>query len=565
MTLPMAISATTRWGILLVGLATGIAWSALVSLSYSVPPLQYVLVLVTGFAAVLMLSSTDFRRSRQWMLALAIVPPLALINGWLRWNFPEQPQAEEYWPVLPIGAVLVFLLLPFIQSLQEQAALRANAVLAALWRNTFTLLATLILVGVCWLILWFWGKLFTLVEVKFFYRLFFNNAVFPPIATALMFASGIALCRSLPGASAVFRRLVTLLVAAILPLHALVSVLFLSMLPVTGLAIIPTAVSAAALLNTMALMMVGMAAIVSDAEPGAVRYPRIIQWCVQLALVLAPLIAALACYALWLRVTQYGWTTDRVEAAVLAGITLLWTLAMAWQQRRNGAATTVISAGVLALMALCWLVLHAPILDPLRMTVNSQMARYQAGEAVAEWGDVYLLSKAGRRGKDALLLLDKHPEWQSAAVQKRGALASLVSNTSLRLSPEEERARLATHIVVRKGSVAPPVNWWYTPGKSVAYPISECLQVVEPCQSWMMSLREDGTQQVLLFNPASRQLSVFSAGPEGWQQSGEGQLPEDLPALEQADIRSRVKPWRDVEIQGQRIEMHYFDNRMPAP
>ncbi|WP_082203908.1 DUF4153 domain-containing protein [Winslowiella iniecta] len=406
------LTPTCRSGIIITGFLAGSSWATLMYFQTS----ALLLVLLSGFTGVLVFTVTRFRSPLPWLLALSVLPFLALITLWLDWNFRDDSSRFFIVDIMPVIVFWLFLILPFLQARNWKSGDNmATAVIASLWANSFTVIVATLLTGLFWLVMLLWSNLFGLIELRLFDRWFFYNDIFPPVATGVVIAASVALCRSLPAAGNIFKRVISLMAAVALPLHAAVSLIFLAVLPFTGLIIIPKNVSTVLLLTTMALAMMVMTAIVCSPTATVLRYPGWLRKLVVIAQWLMPLFAILAAWALWLRVAQYGWTMDRINAAAVIAVTLAWTVGTAWLQRRawrdDSPKLDMLSTCVLGLMAILWLLLHSPALDPYRITINNQLSRLEQGLQQANPGDLYMFSIAGRRGHQALLTLQAHPQW----------------------------------------------------------------------------------------------------------------------------------------------------------
>ena len=60
-----------------------------------------------------------------------------------------------------------------------------------------------------------------------------------------------------------------------------------------------------------------------------------------------------------------------------------------------------------------------PVLDPWRISVASHMARYQDGRITADQVSLYMLSNAGRKGREAMLTLQNDPQFISNPKRQR--------------------------------------------------------------------------------------------------------------------------------------------------
>ena len=117
----------------------------------------------------------------------------------------------------------------------------------------------------------------------------------------------------------------------------------------------------------------------------------------------------IAAYAVWLRVTQYGWTEDRIicgAAVLVAGMFAIGYLIAAvmpgpWLkfiERWNVYCTFFF---LIVLFVLC-----TPLGDPMRISVANQLWRLKTSAVSAENFDYdYLARRGGRFGRDALVAL----------------------------------------------------------------------------------------------------------------------------------------------------------------
>ncbi|ORM82852.1 hypothetical protein HA44_06735 [Mixta gaviniae] len=237
--------ANTKWTIIAIGTLAGLLWALPSGLhlqgrySFYLPPL------VLSAACVLAFTLYRLNAVKPWLGALLTLPFIALMTGWRRWNFPEMTAGEFHFQNSCAIIFLLMLAMPFLAAFCNEPAQKQGKgalsafITGALWNNTFTFGVTAIMTGLFWLVLMLWSKLFSMIGIKLFEQLFFDNAFFPSMATGAVIAAGIVFCRRLPGAAGMYRNLITLAVNVLLPLHAITSLLFLACLPFTGLAIIP--------------------------------------------------------------------------------------------------------------------------------------------------------------------------------------------------------------------------------------------------------------------------------------------------------------------------------------
>ncbi|SFK48343.1 DUF4153 domain-containing protein [Shimia haliotis] len=167
--------------------------------------------------------------------------------------------------------------------------------------------------------------------------------------------------------------------------------------------------SRAATLLTVAIVMVSLVSIALDRGDADAIGVRWMQIATAALAVLLPVIAGLAAYAIWLRVSQYGWTPPRMVAAGIAFVVLLYAVAYpiavvtggGWMARVR-TANVWIALATLFLSGL-WM---TPVLNAERISTDAQVARAQAGELrldqVPLWEMYHEWGRAGRAGLSAL-------------------------------------------------------------------------------------------------------------------------------------------------------------------
>lgn len=556
----------TKWVIIAIGMIAGLLWALPDLFDLHARYAPYLPALSLTMASILAFTLYRLRDIKPWLCALLALPVIALMTGWYRWNFPTMSLGEFNFRNICGVMVMLSLVMPMLVAFcnkQEQGGSPwSRLVTESLWRNTFTLAVTAVMTGLFWLVLMLWSNLFSIIGITLFEQLFFDNAVFPPVATGAVIAAGIVFCRRLPGAAGLYRQLITRAVNVLLPLHAVALLLFLVCLPFTGLAIIPKAFSATTLLLIMTLLMLAFSAIACESAPGLSRGQRVLARMVLVAQGLTPLLAGLAVWALWLRIADYGWTVERVYAAVIALIAVTGSLLLLWFQRRawvQGAASmNTFVPLMLSLTAFSWFLLHTPVIDPWRITVMNQLARFAEGRAKVDERDLYLFSDAGRRGKQALQAISRHPQWLSDPARQKAVLMQLLAARNA-TNAKPAISDLKRAIPLRSGSEAPPESWWQMQTQYIEQEAGICLVDSGSCLVWMQDMNNDGTPEVLLYNRNQQSITLYAHQATGWNQIGSVTLSERLEqALRDKIPETVVKPWRDLEVNGQRLPVQYY-------
>ncbi|KPA21918.1 hypothetical protein shim_18030 [Shimia sp. SK013] len=202
--------------------------------------------------------------------------------------------------------------------------------------------------------------------------------------------------------------------------------------------------SRAATLLAVALVMISLITIALDRSDADAFEPRWMQLSTAALAMLLPVIAALATYAIWLRVAQYGWTPTRLLSAAVAFVIVLHAVAYlvcvvmgaGWMARVRRANVWIAGATLVSIAA--WM---SPVLNAERISTSNQMARAESGavrpdqaplwEMQHEWG------KAGRDGLEAL------------KVSENVALAKAAEEVSKGRRPgrEDQRAEMVQQLL----------------------------------------------------------------------------------------------------------------------
>ncbi|MEQ8441190.1 MAG: DUF4153 domain-containing protein [Alphaproteobacteria bacterium] len=213
------------------------------------------------------------------------------------------------------------------------------------------------------------------------------------------------------------RGLALRLLRLLLPVVSVVGAVFVIMLPIRGLDQVFGDLSAAGTLIAMAMVGISLVAAAVDGTDEAAAASRVMSGSARLMCVIVPVIAGLALYALWIRVSDYGWTPERITGVVAAGTLCgygLWHIASlarggAWRGLiRTG--NTIMALTVIGLSAL----LLTPVLNPERISANDQVDRFEAGLSTANelplWDLWSNWGTAGSAAWERLETMEGHPQ-----------------------------------------------------------------------------------------------------------------------------------------------------------
>ena len=301
--------------------------------------------------------------------------------------------------ILLAGLVLSLLPLPFLIAAAGPGWRDYPTLFTHGWGLFVRLSFAWIFVGVVWGLILLSGALFDLVGLTLIDDLL-KIEVAPWLITGVVFGLALAVVNELSDFVSPF--LILRLLRLLLPLVLLVLVVFLAALPFRGLTGLFGGISSAGTLLAMVATAVTLiSAAVDQTDEDAVGGGLMAAAARALALIL-PLPAALAIWALQLRVAQYGWTPERLFVALTAGLALAYALSYASAALRGGWRSGIRSVNrfnalAVILVAAVWL---TPLLDAERISTKSQMARFAASGDPAVL-DLWALGHWGRAGAAA--------------------------------------------------------------------------------------------------------------------------------------------------------------------
>ena len=202
--------------------------------------------------------------------------------------------------------------------------------------------------------------------------------------------------------------------------------------------------------------------------------------------------------------------------------------------------------------------LYTPVLDSWRISVNSHMARYHSGKINAEQVSLYMLSHSGKPGHEALLELQKDPEFIKDAKRQR-QLNQLLNGD---FSQEKLTASiLAKNVVVAAGSVPPDDALWAAIIER-HYLVESCNDT-DSCVLVSQDLNDDGKPEQVLYAFGDRMLMVFSRGEKGWEFKASASLPAGvtkavlLKAVSEGKVGAKPKAWRDMTLGDETVVLEY--------
>ena len=565
------ISRTTRWGMIFIGLLQGTLCYLL--MTYLAPHndgwLFYGMPATIAITSALLLTVVSFKQRALWYwMALIFVVVLAM-SVWLKWQVEDSDKWRQHEVFMFYGwrlLLMAMLALPWIQySLhvsREQA--RYPHFYRQLWLNALTLLIVFVANGLFWLVLLLWSEMFKLVGIPFFSTLFFDTDWFGYVAFGLITALAVVLARTQSRLVTAVQKLLTFIATGLLPLVALLALMFILTLPFTGLEAISQRVSAAGLMSTLTLLLLLLMAIVREPQKEALPYPGALRYLIKCSLIVAPIYMLIAGWSLWVRIQQYGWTPERLYGVLVVVVLLVWSfgyLASILRRGRNplelqGPAILGVSLLALGLLVL----LSSPVIDAWRISVNSHMGLYHSGKIKPDQVSLYMLDHSGKPGRAALEALQKDVAFNQDSKRRRD-LNSLLQG---RRDPVKEltATQLVSKVVMAPGSQKPDDAFWAFV-KTQGYRITSCAEQ-NACVLVSQDLNADGHPEQVLYAFGDGESLVFGMQKNKWDLLAVAKLPEGftkdklLQAVANQQLGSAPRIWRDITIDGKRLPMTYY-------
>lgn len=340
--------------------------------------------------------------------------------------------------------------------------------------------------GLVWLVIFLSDQVLRIVGIDLIGRLLEEELVALALGGAI-FGLGMAVIHDLSDLLSPY--VVLRVFRLFLPVVLAVMVVFLLALPFRGLDGLVSGLSPATLLLAMVAGGIALVSIAIDqTDADATQSPLLVRCTQGMALIL-PLVAALALWAIWLRVADRGWSPERLFIVLVAGIGLMYGLVYAGAVLRGGAWMERIRQGNIrvalgiAVLAALWL---TPALNAERISTASQVSRFEA-EGVAAL-DPDALRSWGKPGAEALVVLEaraKEPGQEDlAAVLAGGATdpadrgAELAAELAAMLPVQPTSATGMRDVILGAAEVYQLEDWLQVCGTSLETGKPGCLLVV---------------------------------------------------------------------------------------
>lgn len=363
-------------------------------------------VLVHAGVSLAMSGTVDLLRSLVGAFLISVPATVLALSVGSR--FDVATNALDHPNLVSAMSTLVFVATPFLAVwLKDTKRWNDYSLLfETAWEITTRFLLVWVFLALVWLVLFLSDALLDLVKIGLVDIVMRTGWLAFGLSGAVI-GFGLAVIHEVREKVAPFPllRLLRLLVPVML---GVVSI-FLIALPLRGLTGLFGDLSSAAILMVTASAAIALISTAVDRDDAhAIQTAGIVRATRMLAILL-PILVGLAIWALAVRVSSYGWTPDRMLAAVIAGLLAVYATGYAglalvgenWQSRLRQC--NVGFAILLVCLAAIWL---TPVLDGYRISTASQVSRYDAATAGPDelpiWEMAHDWGKSGDQGLEQL-------------------------------------------------------------------------------------------------------------------------------------------------------------------
>ena len=482
------------------------------------------------FCFILQMSVSEQRRHGNLPAALGIGGLFALLALWYILQLPDTTTHPNSWKgVVTLssilsGTLLFYFMLPFVQSWpdREHGCCRYTDLFRHSWDNFFVLLVAVLLTGAYWLLIVLWVMLFKMVGIPLFKDIFFN-ATFAWLSLPVVFALGIRIGLTHDRIITALRRIVLSLCGWLMPLLALITLLFGASLPFTGLTPVwDTGYSTPILLCLIGANIVLLNGIFQDGS-NQVRYPSPLLRLIEIAILLLPVFAILGAYSTWLRIDQYGLSPKRIYLVLLLVITCSYSFAYAFAVFRKNkpwmGAIRPANTAIALLVCLSIILVHSPLINPVAVSTRYQLHRLFSGRIEPEKFDFGALKfQFGIPGIKALQKLADLPA-DTPLMKKITAQLAAVNKADSYYSWKKQQGK-KQHSTPPKFTLLGNDNISLQ-GLAKAIEQEQCQ--IQPCVLYPVDLDKDNQKEMILIDTRHyyHQMVLFARDDNGnWQKQG---------------------------------------------
>ncbi|UQI41595.1 DUF4153 domain-containing protein [Vreelandella venusta] len=527
-----ALDRSTSIGLILIALFQGVALYALhLAVEHThwlatdqrwLSALYSITIVVPAFYLISMVRLRD----RINLIPLLLTPLLFWMGWHLGWatSVPEAPYRNTS-PLMAsfsmtVGVAMLILALFFRSSASSGTWPKAyQPLLNYSWEFALTIAQVSLFIGVFWVILGLWGALFTAIGIDFFERVFYKPVFVYPV-TWLMLGIAVVMIRNRFRFLASVRLMCEALIKTLLPLVALVILLFFAVLMWTGLEPIWDTGKAAQILMALMLTLLLFFNAVFHQTHSNPPYPGWLRNTVLVAVVLLPIGSLLAAWALWLRIDQYGLSLDRLWAgllqALVATFTFSYSVIILWRRKAALPGIHRVNRWLALLVASVLILVNTPLADMSHWSAQHQVKRLLDGHTAVEDFDFdYVLYRLGRPGKLALQELAKSEFAQTHPELKRRVEFHIKQAQSGNTESLLDTNDLAQQFRIRPETATMPESLLVLLAKQDLM----CLNQPDPCIA--VRIDDDPSIQWLIYDQYTFQAKAYAERNQAWHWVGD--------------------------------------------
>jgi Domain of unknown function (DUF4153) len=470
------------------------------------------------------------------------------------------------------GIVLGFVLIPLLAHFDPKIrSWSYHELFETAWRNVILCISAAFLTGAFWMVLLAGSGLLNLIGLNFMQDLL-KKSIFSIPFTGIAFGAAFALALARAEMVVTLRRFKLSLLAWLLPLLMVFILMWAVALPFTGVELLFKTHNAAFILIWCAALCISFVNAAYQDGQTAPPYGKLLNKLLAATWLGLPVVVGVAWWAMWLRISQHGWSEDRVWGMFVVLMATLHVAGYAASSlRRDGWLSSIGKTNMWSAVIMCLglLALISPIADARRIAVNSQMQRLTSQTIASDKFDfAYLRWDAGKYGQDALHLLGAgiaHPERDVLASKAKQILAQTARyfpDTGVKaLSIEELHQRF--HVLpatatlddaILKAIQAESKNWQ----------LQQCFNTQAQCTVWQIDLNaDDASEAVVLtknqWNDSGNALVMQQIGNQyrliGNLSLGSKPFSKLLEQIERGEFKIVPPAWSEIEMLGQRLQL----------
>lgn len=561
-----------RFTLAAVGLVQGVVFWIVIKFwpetTHAVAVVVALLFFVSICGLIIQLAWTGYNKQRVIAVAAVIAGLLALISLWVWWQIPAKGASfagDDYrqFTLIPACIIALYILLPFIQIFQLDGRLTFpyTALFRHSWNNFYIIVIGLLFAGIFWGLIGLWAGLFSMIGIALFKDIFFSTP-FISITLPAMFGYGIALGKDNEKIINTLLRISFAVYRTLTPLLAFIALLFLVVLPFTGLQPLwNTKFASPLLLTLLALIILFVNAVFQDGETD-VPYPKWVRYGIDGMLLAMPVFSGICLYSVYLRIDQYGLMPDRFYVIIFALITGLYGIGYSFAALKQSnvwiGLIRPINIGISLFVASIALLIHTSALGPLSWSAKNQYERLLQGRADAKDFDYgalrFKLGHVGSAKLNDLAKLNSHP--QAEIIRSK---VDMVNRASSYYDFQNSASPVFTveQLNVFTPSGRLPDGLIETIASEFKYMIGDCMKE-KKCAVISMNLDNDSQDEYLFVPPGKYHLIYLYDQDKNqmWHREGSyefksGSMPDRariIEAIRKSKVKAIEAEYKDFKI-----------------